>query len=192
MYSYQAGQQKRLNRPNIKSTCPRWRINFWESNARTRQFMAKEDTKLSKSISPFNEKQYGMVKQCAGWRRCSFFYTRNHNINYRNDNVLVSENGLSRTKAETSNHVLPVLIKKVSPLFPYTGEAQYKVGATLYFCRYIKMSRKQVLRLMREKDLQFLSLIPQKSLYENMGMIITNNPGERWCENNDKFNHGRR
>ena len=79
-----------------------------------------------------------------------------------------------------SDEKLLAFIKRDLATSPFTGEGHRKVWARLKFGQGIKVSRKRVLRLMRENNLLSPYRRPQMAPNDHDGEIITSEPNVMW------------
>ena len=79
-----------------------------------------------------------------------------------------------------SDEKLLALIREDLAASPFTGEGHRKVWARLKFGRGIKVSRKRVLRIMRENNLLSPYRVPQMPPNEHDREIITHEPNIMW------------
>ena len=79
-----------------------------------------------------------------------------------------------------SDDKLLALIKRDLATSPFTGEGHRKVWARLKFGKGIKVSRKRVLRIMRENNLLSPYRRPQMAPNDHDGEIITSEPNVMW------------
>jgi len=79
-----------------------------------------------------------------------------------------------------SDDELLVLIREDLASTPFVGEGHRKVWARLKFGRGVKVSRKRVLRVMRENNLLSPYRRPQMPACEHDGEIVTSEPNVMW------------
>ena len=136
---------------------------------------------MSEAISPSTGKPYGVQRTCAAWgRERSSFYAQTCPESCPDHETPVLPKGKPGPKTDISDQELLTLIREDLASSPFTGEGRSKVWARLRFRGGIPVSRKRVLRLMRENNLLSPHRVPQKPPYEHTGRITTDEPNEMW------------
>jgi len=131
---------------------------------------------LSGERSPSTEKPYGVKAVCSTLDvPRSTFYERKRRKHARGRKA--KKRG---PKPTISDEKLLVLIREDLASSPFVGEGHRKVWARLKFGRGVKVSRKRVLRLMRENNLLSPYRRPQMPPNEHDGEIITHAPNIMW------------
>ena len=128
------------------------------------------------SRSPATGRPYGVERVCRVWRVArSSFYARKH----RESQPRPAPNRRG-PKPSVSDDRLLQLIREDLDGSPFKGEGHRKVWARLKFGKGLRMSRKRVLRLMREHNLLSPYRRPQGFPREHDGHIITASPNVMW------------
>jgi transposase InsO family protein len=130
---------------------------------------------MSQTISPGTDKPYGVQRVCTIWEqaRSSFYHA-----------VLQVPQAAPKRRGPKpliSDETLLTLIRDDLAASPFTGEGHRKVWGRLRFREGHRVSRKRVLRLMREN--QLLSPHrgrPKKAAKAHDGKIITLAPNLMW------------
>ena len=131
---------------------------------------------MSGERSPSTEKPYGVKAVCSTLDvPRSTFYERKRRKHARGRKA--KKRG---PKPTISDEKLLVLIREDLASSPFVGEGHRKVWARLKFGRGVKVSRKRVLRLMRENNLLSPYRRPQMPPNEHDGEIITHAPNIMW------------
>lgn len=136
---------------------------------------------MSARTSPTTGKPYGVQRTCAAWGipRSSFYANRCPGSSSGEDEP-AQERKKTGPKTKISDHDLLALIRRDLASSPFTGEGHRKVWARLRYGQGIKVSRKRVLRIMREANLLSPHRVPQKPPYEHTGRIVTDDPDVMW------------
>lgn len=131
---------------------------------------------MSHEVSPSTEKPYGVKAVCdtLDVPRSSFYEKKRGK---RSKGRKAKKRG---PEPAVSDEKLLVLIKKDLAASPFIGEGHRKVWARLKFGQGIKVSRKRVLRVMRENNLLSPYRRPPKPEREHDGEIITHEPNVMW------------
>lgn len=131
---------------------------------------------MSESLSPSTGRPYGVERVCRVWRvaRSSFYARKQRESRSR---AVLKRRG---PKPSVSDERLLQFIREDLDASPFTGEGHRKVWARLTFGKGLRMSRKRVLRLMREHNLLSPYRRPQGSPKEHDGHIITASPNVMW------------
>jgi transposase InsO family protein len=131
---------------------------------------------MSEERSESTGETYGMrrVSRTLGVPRSSFYETK-----------LRKRSGKHKNKRRgpvpaVSDEELLALIKEDLAASPFVGEGHRKVWARLKFGKGIRVSRKRVLRLMRENNLLSPYRRPQMPGNEHDGQIVTSEPNVMW------------
>ncbi len=136
---------------------------------------------MSARTSPSTGKPYGVLRTCAAWGiPRSSFYSKTCPGSCPDDETPVPPKAKTGPKTELSDQELLSLIREDLAASSFTGEGHRKVWARLRFRRGIPVSRKRVLRIMREANLLSPHRVPQKPPYAHTGRITTDCPGEMW------------
>lgn len=137
---------------------------------------------MSATISPATGKAYGVQRVCYAWEmpRSSFY-----------DRVVrkaVSPVPLKRgPKTLVTDDEVLALIRTDLETSPFIGEGHRKVWGRLRFVKRIKVSRKRVLRLMRENNLLSPHRVVQGQPKKHSGTIITAAPNVMWGTDGTKI-----
>ena len=131
---------------------------------------------MSVEQSPSTGKPYGMERVCSTLDvpRSSFYEKK------RRKHAKGRKAKKRGPVPAVSDDELLTLIRKDLAASPFIGEGHRKVWARLKFGRGIKVSRKRVLRLMRENNLLSPYRRPQMPPNEHDGEIITHEPDIMW------------
>jgi len=131
---------------------------------------------MSAEHSPSAEKPYGVKRVCETLDvpRSSFYDKKRRK---RSRGRKAKKRG---PKPSVSDERLLALIREDLASSPFTGEGHRKVWARLKFGRGIKVSRKRVLRIMRENNLLSPYRRPPKQACEHDGEIVTSEPNVMW------------
>ena len=129
---------------------------------------------MSQTISPGAEKPYGVQRVCAVWEqaRSSFYHALR-----RVPQAVPNRRG---PRPGINDKDLLALIRHDLATSPFTGEGHRKVWARLRFRDGHRISRKQVLRLMRENHLLSPHRGRPKVAKARDGKIITLAPNRMW------------
>ncbi len=137
---------------------------------------------MSRTASPSTGKPYGAVRVCSAWGvpRSSF---------YASQRPAVTEplpRGKRGPVTDVSDSELLAAIRDDLASSPFTGEGHRKVWARLCFGKGMAVSRKRVLRLMRENNLLSPHRAPQRPPREHTGEITTDAPNMMWGTDGSK------
>jgi transposase InsO family protein len=136
---------------------------------------------MSVRTSPSTGKPYGVRRTCAAWGiPRSSFYARTCPGSCPDNETPVQPKGKTGPKTDISDSELLSLIRVDLATSFFTGEGHRKVWARLRFAGGIPVSRKRVLRIMRENNLLSPHRVPQRPPYEHTGRITTDEPNEMW------------
>jgi transposase InsO family protein len=140
----------------------------------------EEVAAMSAAISSTMGRPYGVERVCATWGvpRSSFYA-------WRHDSVLTEAVEPVPTKkrgpkTELSDQRLLVLIREDLASSPFHGEGHRKVWARLRIAGDVHVSRKRVLRIMRENHLLAPCRGRRPAGPPHTGEIITTAPNEMW------------
>ena len=113
---------------------------------------------MAEATSPATGRRYGVARVCRAWDlpRSSVYAARRPEVNTTASSVAPARRG---PKPAVSDAALLVAIRADLARSPWTGEGHRKVWARLRVIDGIRVSRKRVLRLMREHAL----LSPQRA-----------------------------
>ena len=142
---------------------------------------------MSATVSPTSAKRYGVARVCAIWAqpRSSFYAWRRNNTTGSAEPVTPArkrgpKTGLSDT--ELLGKIQADLVRS-----PFQGEGHRKVWARLRILDEVRVSRKRVLRIMRENQL----LSPYRGWKaagaKHTGSIITEAPNVMWGTDGTKI-----
>lgn len=131
---------------------------------------------MSDRASPSTGKPYGVNAVCSTLcvPRSSFYEKK------RRKRSKGRKAGKRGPKPSVSDDKLLALIREDLATSPFTGEGHRKVWARLKFGKGIKVSRKRVLRIMRENNLLSPYRRPQMPPNDHDGEIITSEPNVMW------------
>ena len=131
---------------------------------------------MSRTCSPFIGKPYGVERVCqvTGYPRSSF-YARV--ACQKADRPALKKRG---PRCAISDEALFEYIQKDLEKSPFHGEGHRKVWARLKYGQELRISRKRVLRLMRENNLLSPYRRPQGLAKVHAGEIITDKPNIMW------------
>jgi len=137
---------------------------------------------MSATTSAATGKLYGVQRVCDAWEipRSSFYA--------RKVRLLESPARLKRgPKVAVSDDELLVLIREDLATSLFTGEGHRKVWGRIRFVKGIKVSRKRVLRIMREQNLLSPHRVARGRANEHDGKIITAAPNVMWGTDGTKI-----
>jgi len=138
---------------------------------------------MTGATSPGTGRVYGVQQVCAafGVSRSSFYSWREQDARERPSaavhNHCVRKRGPKSklTDAELLDHIRDDLARS-----PFKGEGHRKVWARLRVQRGVRVSRKRVLRVMRENQLLSPHRVPQAPPNMHDGRIATDSPNVMW------------
>lgn len=131
---------------------------------------------MSRVVSPSTGKAYGLKRVCCALNiPRSTVYARQHDTSAPRPTP--ARRG---PKPAVSDESLLEAIRKDLATSPFKGEGHRKVWARLKFVKGIRVSRKRVLRLMRENNLLSPYRRPQGAPKNHDGTIGTNAPNIMW------------
>jgi transposase InsO family protein len=129
---------------------------------------------MSQTISPGAEKTYGVQRVCNVWEQArSSFYHASRQV----PQAAPKRRG---PRPSISDEDLLAMIRHDLATSPFTGEGHRKVWARLRIRDGVRISRKRVLRLMRENHLLSPHRGWPKAAKEHDGKIITMAPNLMW------------
>jgi putative transposase len=137
---------------------------------------------MSATTSAATGKLYGVQRVCDAWEvpRSSFYA--------RKARLLESPAPLKRgPKVAVSDDELLALIREDLAASLFTGEGHRKVWGRIRFVKGIKVSRKRVLRIMREQSLLSPYRVARGRANEHDGKIITAAPNVMWGTDGTKI-----
>jgi putative transposase len=137
---------------------------------------------MSATISAATDKLYGVQRVCDAWEvpRSSFYD--------RKARLFQSPAPLKRgPKTLVSDDELLTLIREDLVTSLFTGEGHRKVWGRIRFVQGIKVSRKRILRIMREQSLLSPHRATQGRPIEHTGKIITAAPDVMWGTDGTKI-----
>ena len=107
---------------------------------------------MAKATSPASGQPYGIRRVCQAWRvpRSSFYAAQAPTPDSANPAPPPTRRG---PKPDVTDEALLAAVRKDLARSPWTGEGHRKVWARLRVRDGIRVSRKRVLRLMREQTL---------------------------------------
>lgn len=135
---------------------------------------------MSVAISPSTKRSYGVERICSVWEvpRSTFYADRAEKTGSA-DTPMRSSKKRGPKSLFTDERLLD-LIREDLAASPFHGEGHRKVWARLRIVKYVKVSRKRILRIMREHNL----LSPYRGRRQDgpahTGHIITTQPNEMW------------
>lgn len=134
---------------------------------------------MSRSVSPSTGKVYGVERVCSAWGvpRSSFYHKLNASPQANEDTPPKKKRG---PKTKITDEELLVLIQKDLSSSPFIGEGHRKVWARLYYGKNVKVAKKRVLRIMRERNLLSPHRVPSSPPLKHNGRIVTDNPNDMW------------
>ena len=133
---------------------------------------------MSAATSPGTGLAYGLRRVCAAWGFArSSFYAMKSRQQATAERPPAKRRG---PKPSISDEALLVAIEADLEASPWEGEGHRKVWARLRVCRGIRVSRKRVLRLMRENNLLSPHRCRRRGGNPHVGEIITHAPNLMW------------
>ena len=133
---------------------------------------------MSAATSPGTGLAYGLQRVCAAWGFArSSFYAMKSRQQATAERPPAKRRG---PKPSISDEALLVAIEADLEASPWEGEGHRKVWARLRVCRGIRVSRKRVLRLMRENNLLSPHRCRRRGGNPHVGEIITHAPNLMW------------
>ena len=139
---------------------------------------AAEVAAMSAATSPGTGLAYGLQRVCAAWGFArSSFYAMKSRQQATAERPPAKRRG---PKPSISDEALLVAIEADLEASPWEGEGHRKVWARLRVCRGIRVSRKRVLRVMRENNLLSPHRCRRRGGNPHVGEIITHAPNLMW------------
>jgi putative transposase len=133
---------------------------------------------MSEAISEVTGKRYGIQRVCRVWELArSSVYDRRQRAERRRRGDLSARRG---PRPKHSDEALLAAIKADLERSPFKGEGHRKVHARLRIMDDIRVSRKRVLRIMRENSLLSPHRVRQGKAKAHDGQIITLLPNLMW------------
>jgi putative transposase len=135
---------------------------------------------MAEAISPTTGRRYGVVRVCRAWEvaRSSFYAARRPEAEAATAAVVSARRG---PKPAVSDRALLAAIRADLARSPWTGEGHRKVWARLRAMDGIRVSRKRVLRLMREHALLSPHRARRRTDTVHDRHIITEAPNVMWA-----------
>jgi putative transposase len=142
---------------------------------------------LSATISPASAKPYGVERVCAIWEqpRSSFYAWRRNN-----DSAIVEPAPPEHKRGPKTNLTDTELLGKIQADLersPFEGEGHRKVWAPLRVVDEVRVSRKRVLRIMRENRLLSPYRCRKPTGAKHTGTITTEAPNVMWGTNGTRI-----
>jgi putative transposase len=133
---------------------------------------------MSEAISESTGKRYGVQRVCRVWEVArSSVYERRQRAEKRAEGALPGRRG---PKPKCSDEAVLGAIQADLERSPFKGEGHRKVHARLRILDGIRVSRKRVLRVMRENSLLSPHRVRQGRAKKHDGKIITLLPNVMW------------
>ena len=133
---------------------------------------------MSAATSPGTGLAYGLQRVCAAWGFArSSFYAMKSRQQATAERPPAKRRG---PKPSSSDEALLVAIEADLEASPWEGEGHRKVWARLRVCCGIRVSRKRVLRVMRENNLLSPHRCRRRGGNPHVGEIITHAPNLMW------------
>jgi len=133
---------------------------------------------MSEAVSETTGKPYGIQRVCRVWERSrSALYERRTQARRRRSGHQLARRG---PKPKVVDDALLVAIEADLKRSPFQGEGHRKVHARLRILDDIRVSRKRVLRVMRENALLSPHRVRQGKAKSHEGKIITLGPNLMW------------
>lgn len=130
---------------------------------------------MSTATSPTTSRPYGVARVCEFWDVPRSTY-------YAHEKPIVTTTAPSKRgpKPRLSDDELLALIRADLETSPFKGEGHRKVWARLRVKQQVRVSRKRVLRLMRENHLLSPYRVRQSDGQIHDGHIVTDEPNVMW------------
>lgn len=130
---------------------------------------------MSGTASPSTGRSYGISRVCSAWGvpRSSFYSSQR-------PTARPVSSGKRGPKTDVSDQELEAAIRADLCSSPFAGEGHRKVWARLRFGKGMRVSRKRVLRMMREANLLSPYRRPAAPAREHRGQISTEEPNVMW------------
>lgn len=133
---------------------------------------------MSEVISESTGKRYGLQRVCRAWDRSrSSIYARRQRADEYRDADVPARRGPT---PKVSDEALLAAIQADLERSPFQGEGHRKVHARLRILDDIRVSRKRVLRVMRENRLLSPHRVRQGAAKKHDGKIVTIAPNVMW------------
>jgi len=133
---------------------------------------------MSEAISEATGRPYGMQRVCRVWERArSSLYARRQRAKKRPEATPPMRRG---PKPKHADDEILAAIRADLERSPFLGEGHRKVHARLRILDDIRVSRKRVLRIMRENSLLSPHRVRQGKAKKHEGRIITLMPNVMW------------
>ena len=141
---------------------------------------------MSATISLTSAKAYGVERVCAIWEqpRSSFYVWRRNNTGSAEPATSAQKRG---PKSAWSDPELLSKIRADLVRSPFQGEGHRKVWARLRVLDEVRVSRKRILRIMRENQLLSPYRCRKATGEKHMGTIITEEPNVMWGTDGTKI-----
>lgn len=137
---------------------------------------------MSRTVSETTQKPYGIKRVCRIWEQArSTYYERRER--YSSPSVVNKRRG---PRPPVSDSELLSLIKADLAASPFQGEGHRKVWMRLHYVKGLKVSRRRVLRTMREQSLLSPYRGRQGEPKKHDGQIITLAPNVMWGTDGSK------
>ena len=132
---------------------------------------------MSQTISEFNGRPYGVQRVCQVWEQArSTFYERTQRTLQSPERTRCRRG----PRPVVCDEELLELIRRDLAASPFHGEGHRKVWMRLHFVQGIPVSRKRVLRIMRENQLLSPYRAPSRESRAHDGTIVTLAPNVMW------------
>jgi len=135
------------------------------------------------TTSPSSGKSYGVERVCAVWKQSR----SNYYAHLSPSPEKVTSLGKRGPKTDLSDDALLTLIREDLKASPFQGEGHRKVWARLRFGKGIKVSRKRILRLMRDAHLLSPHRTRRGEGKAHDGEIRTTAPNVMWGTDGTKI-----
>ena len=133
---------------------------------------------MSEAISETTGKRYGVQRVCRAWERTrSSLYARRQRMEKRRSGGVPGRRG---PKPKHSDESVLAAIHADLARSPFQGEGHRKVHARLRILDDIRVSRKRILRIMRDHSLLSPHRVRQGKAKAHDGTIITRLPNLMW------------
>jgi len=133
---------------------------------------------MNEVTSESTGKRYGVQRVCRAWERArSSLYERRQRAEKRQPGATPARRG---PRPKHSDEALLAAIQADLERSPFQGEGHRKVHARLRILDGIRVSRKRVLRVMRENTLLSPHRLRQGRAKKHDGQIITHAPNVMW------------
>ena len=133
---------------------------------------------MSEAISETTGERYGVQRVCRAWERTrSSLYARRQRTQKRRPGEMPARRG---PKPKHSDEGVLAAIHADLARSPFQGEGHRKVHARLRILDDIRVSRKRILRIMRENSLLSPHRVRQGKAKTHDGTIVTDQPNVMW------------